>query len=154
MTVFKGSFGTSKDEINVAFDVAVFEQLTSTIDKQRVLPAKKATVLKDRAVGVDQERDCLRSRSERILKGDVLGAKVVCINERAESKPSVSGLLCAQPVGQYCVLTVVSAKSQKAFATADSNLFFVSTRLDANNNPPLIVVGNAIYCLLNGLKVA
>ena len=154
MTVFKESFCTSKDEIDVAFDVTVFEELTASIDKQSVLPAKKATVLKDRAISVDQERNCLRSRAERIFKRDVLGAKVVGINERAESKPRVPGFFGAQPVGQYCVLTVVTAKSQKAFATADSNLFFVATRLDANNKTPLIVVGNAIDCLLNRFKVA
>jgi len=154
MTVIKKSFCTSKDEINVAFDVTVFEELTSTIDKQRVLPTEKATVLKDRAVSVDQERDCLRTRPERILKRDVLSAKVVGINERAESKPRIPGFLGTQPVSQYCVLTVVTAKSQKAFAVADPNLFLVSTRFDANNNTPLIVVGNAIYCLLNRFKIA
>jgi len=154
MTVIKKSLCTSKDEINVAFDVTVFEELASTIDEQRVLPTEKAAVLKDRAVSVDQERDCLRSRPERILKRDVLGAKVAGINKRAESEPRVSSLLCAQPVSQHCVLTVVTAKSQKPFAAADSNLFFVSTRLDTNNNTPLIVVGNAIYCLLNRFKIA
>ena len=85
MAVFKKSFCTAKDEINVAFDVAIFEELPATVDKQRVLPTEKATVLKDRAVGVDEKRDCLRSRPEGILKRDVLGAKVVGINERAES---------------------------------------------------------------------
>jgi hypothetical protein len=154
MTVIKESFGTSKDEINVAFDVTVFEELPASIDKQCVLPTEKATVLKDRAVSVDQERDCLRSRPKRILKRDVLGAKVVGTNECAESKPRVPSLLCAQPVGQYCVLTIVTAKSQKAFATTNPDLFFVSTRLDANNNTALIVVGNVIYCLLNRFKVA
>src|SRR6185369_2562581 len=43
--VFKDRRRSAKDEIDVTFDVAVFEKVTTAVDKQRVLPTEEATIL-------------------------------------------------------------------------------------------------------------
>ena len=54
--VFKDRRRGSKDEIDVAFDVAVFEVVATAVNKQRILPAEKATILKRSALGIDKQR--------------------------------------------------------------------------------------------------
>ncbi len=57
--VFKDRRRSAEDEIDVTLDVAVFEIMTTAVNKQRVLPAEEATIPKRSAVCVYKQRHCL-----------------------------------------------------------------------------------------------
>src|SRR5882724_1566266 len=57
--VFKDRRAAAKDEIYVAFDVAIFVILPPAVSKQRILPAQKPAVAKDNSIGVNVNGDCL-----------------------------------------------------------------------------------------------
>ena len=50
--IFKHRRRSAKDEIDVPLDVAVFEEVTVAVNKQRILPAEKATILERRPIGI------------------------------------------------------------------------------------------------------
>ncbi len=57
--VFKYRRGVSKNEINVALNVAVFKKVTGAVDEQSILPTEEPAVLKNRALSVDEEGNSL-----------------------------------------------------------------------------------------------
>src|SRR5215831_14119247 len=82
MTVFEKSRRGAKDKINVASDVTVFKMLAAPIQKDCVLPTKKAAVAKRDTVAIDTDRQRLAHRPGGILKSDVLDGEIVCVDER------------------------------------------------------------------------
>src|SRR5687768_6289851 len=57
--VLKHSGGRAENEIDVAFDVAVFEEVTAADHKQSVLPTKEAAVFKRRTVRINKQSNSL-----------------------------------------------------------------------------------------------
>ena len=57
--IFKHCRGAAKNEVDVTFDVAIFEKLTPTIYEQRILPTQEATVQKHRTISIHKQGDSL-----------------------------------------------------------------------------------------------
>jgi hypothetical protein len=143
----------SEDEVDVTFDVTVFEEVLSTIHEQRVLPTKETTVLKHGATRIDKQRHGLRAGAERVFKGQVLGAKIIGVDVSAESESRVTGLLRADAKRKHGPGCVIAPESEIALAGAHPDLFLVNARSYLNHDSLLIVVRNVIDGLLHCLEI-
>jgi len=152
--VFEDRGCSAKNVVDVTFDVTVFKQVTTAIYKQRILPAKKATILKCRALGVDKQSDGLGTRAVRIFKRHVLSAEVVGVYESGKREPRIACLLRTQPVGDNRFLRLVTTKSYEALARAYAHLLVVYAGFDLNHDGSVVVFGNVIDGLLNIRKIA
>ena len=85
--------------------------MTTAIHKQRVLPAEKATVLKRRTIGIDEQRDSLRAYAKRVFERQVLSVEIIGIDECAECESRVAGLLRADAISQNSLTRILTAKS-------------------------------------------
>ena len=151
--VFKDRRRGAEDEIDVTLDIAVFEIMTVAINKQRILPTEEATIPKRSAIRVYKQRHCLRTHSKRILKRDVLGAKIIRVDERAERESRVARVLCAQFKGENGLVWIFTAKRDVTLTGAHSYLILINARLDSNHNCSIVVFGNVVQRGLDRLEI-
>ena len=106
--IFKYSGSVAEDEINMAFDVAIFVILSSPVREQRVLPTQKATVAKHGTIGIDIGCDRLRSNTVRIFKRDLFSAKVAAAKICSVRESRVTRSLRAEIERQRGFQSIVS----------------------------------------------
>ena len=154
VTAFEDRGRVAEDEIHMSLDVAVFVVLSPAVRKQRVLPAKKATVAKDNPIRIDVNGDRLRTGAVGVFKRKVLSAKVATTNIRAVRKSRVSRSLGAQIERQRSLHRVFALKGDERFCLRNLHLLFVCARLDVNDKAMQVKFGNVIDRLLHCLEVS
>jgi hypothetical protein len=81
VTFLKPTGRASENEIDVAGDVTTFKVMPTAIGEDGVLPAQEPTVAKGNSIAINPNRERLANRTRRIFKGDIFGAKIVCIDK-------------------------------------------------------------------------
>jgi hypothetical protein len=82
----------SENEIDVAGNVTAFKVVPTAIGEDGVLPAKELAVVKGNSIAVNANRQCLANRTGGILEGDILGAKIVRIDQCRRCAKSAEGV--------------------------------------------------------------
>src|SRR6185369_1908337 len=144
---------SAENEIDVSLDVTVFKYVTAAINKQCVLPAEEATALKRSAIRVYKQRHCLRTSAKRIFKRQVLSAKVVRIDERAERESRIARLLRADAKSENGLERIVAAQREVTLAGIHSYLFLINAGFDPNHDRLVVVIRNVVQCLLDRLEI-
>ena len=80
MAVFKPGGGRAKNEIHMAFNIAIVEELASAIEEDRILPAEKTAMPERVMVAIHPNGQGLSDGTGGVLEGDVFRGKMVGVN--------------------------------------------------------------------------
>src|SRR5207249_4544200 len=67
VAILENSRGLTKYKIDMAFNIAVLVKLSSILGVKRVLPCEESAMFKNYSIGIGENGNRLRSRTERIL---------------------------------------------------------------------------------------
>src|SRR5215831_6838687 len=71
----------TKNEVHMPSDQRILEVVTAAVEQNRVLPAQEAAITEDGTIAVYTQCQSLTHGACAVLKRDVFGGEIVCVNE-------------------------------------------------------------------------
>src|SRR6267142_3876841 len=140
VTFLKPAGRASKNKIDMARNVTAFKVVPATIGKDRVLPAQESKVAKGNSIAINTNRQRLANRAGGILEGDILGAKIVCIDKRRGRAKSAdrfavrTGQFGIQVICKNSIRRILANKTQKPLFALDIDQFLILARFNADDS--------------------